>query len=461
MKRRNFIQWGAASSLLSLPLVYQAKGGNIIQADSVNEPSRNVKVAGEYDVIVCGAGPAGVSAAIEAGRNGAKTLLVESHGCLGGIWTSGLLTWIHHHGQHSRLIREIEDKLKTKGAINKNIETGGPISFDPEIMKLLLEELCIEADVDILLHTRVVASVKNDKSHLTHIFTESKSGREVWEGNVFIDATGDGDLAALSGCGFEFGREDDGALQPFTLLTTVTGINFDEVRDFSRWSGIASRESKKRLLDEIKRAGVSPSYTRPSLHPFSQDLFMFMVNQEYGYSPLNSKDVTMATLNARKEVNTIVKALSSLGGIWKDLKIVATAEQIGIREGRRIHGLYTVTVEDMIKGSHFEDAVCTIKGGVNVHSVSMDDMKAGVIGQEYLPGTRTQEFDIPLRSLIAKDVGGLMMAGRCISGDFLAHSVYRNSGNAVPMGQAAGRVAAFSSNKNILPQEVEFKSLGF
>ncbi len=463
MERRSFIKCAGFASIsisfgnLNDKIIIPPNKGII----AVEEKKRSIPVMGDYDVIVCGAGPAGVSAAIEAGRNGAKILLVETNGCLGGIWTSGLLTWILHHDNKLGLIREIEDKLKTKGAISKEIDTGGPISFDPEIMKLLLEELCIEADIDILLHTRVVASVKNDKKRLTHILTESESGREAWQGNVFIDTTGDGDLAALSGCGFDFGREDDGALQPFSLLAIVTGINFDEVQNFSRWAGIAGGESKKRLFEEIKRAGESPSYMKPSLHPISQDLFKFMVNQEYGYSPLNARDVTNATLNARKEINTIVNALRSLGGIWKNLRIVATAEQIGTREGRRIHGLYTVTVEDMIKGSRFKDAVCKVKGGVNVHSLSLDDMKAGKIGAGYLPGVRTQEYDIPLRSLIAKDVGGIMMAGRCISGDFLAHSNYRNTGNAVPMGQAAGRIAAISSKNNILPQEVKYHSLNF
>src|SRR5690606_16586312 len=117
--------------------------------------------------------------------------------------------------------------------------------------------------------------------------------------------------------------------------------------------------------------------------------------------------------NARKEIHKIVNALRSLGGVWKNLKIVATAEQIGTREGRRIHGLYTISVEDMIKGTQFKDAVCKVRGGVNVHSVNMEDMKAGKTGSKYLPNVKAQEYEIPLRSLIAKDAGRLMMAGRC------------------------------------------------
>lgn len=460
MKRRSFIQISALSSFFTLP-VYGNAMPFFSNKTSIREPEREIPVTGEYDVIVCGSGPAGVSAAIEAGRNGAKTLLIEAHGCLGGIWTAGLLTWILDHENKHGLIREYESKLISKGAVCKEIDTGGPLSFDPEIMKLLLEELCVDAGIDIILHTRVTASVKNEKKQLTHIITESKSGREAFGAKAFIDATGDGDLAALSGCGFDLGRENDRALQPFSLLALVTGINFDEVRDFSRWSGIPSGESKKNLLNEIKKGGITPSYMNPSLHPISKDLYKFMTNHEYGFSPLNALDVTKATLHARKEIHDVITALRSTGGVWKNLRVVATAEQIGTREGRRIHGLYTVTLDDMIKGRTFDDAVCRIKGGVNVHSLSLEDMKAGKIGNVYSSGIKTQEYDIPIRSLIAKDVGRLMMAGRCISGDFLTHSRYRNTGNAVPMGQAAGKVAAISALKNLLPQDVKFKSYDY
>ena len=317
-------------------------------------------------------------------------------------------------------------------------------------MKLLLEELCLEAGVDILFHTRVVASVKDNKNRLTHIVTESKSGREAWKGKVFVDSTGDGDLAALSGCGFDFGREGDNALQPFSMLVLVSGINFDEIREFSRWAG--DKGSKKRLLEEIKKGGFNPSYLNPGLYPIRKDLFMMMANHEYGYSPLNAAEVTKATLIARKEVNNIIDSLKSNGGLWKNIRLVATPEQIGTREGRRIHGLYTVSKEDLIKGSRFKDAVCRVTFGVDVHSVSKQDEESNDIS--YNQRIRSKDYDIPLRSLIAKDVGGLMMAGRCISGDFIAHSSYRVTGNSVALGQAAGRVSAIAAKKNKLPQEV-------
>ncbi|MGI6574175.1 MAG: FAD-dependent oxidoreductase [Fermentimonas sp.] len=459
MRRRSFIK-NAGIASIAIPL------SNISAIDVtpssnkmfVTEKKRNVPIMGVYDVVICGAGPAGVSAAIEAGRNGVKTLLVEAHGCLGGVWTSGLLTWILDQKNKSGLMREIEEGLISKFGVCRDIDTGQVLSFDPEIMKLLLEEICLEAGVQILFHTRVVASIKDENNRLSHIITESKSGREAWQGNIFIDTTGDGDLAALSGCGYEVGREGDDALQPFSLLALITGINFDEIKEFSRWAGDAGSKSKKRLLEEIKKGGVIPSYMSPSIHPIRKDLFKLMANHEYGFSPLSALDVTKATLQARKEIHNIINALKSNGGVWKDLRLIATAEQIGIREGRRIHGLYTVSKEDLIKGTHFDDTICRVSFGVDVHSVRKQDEESRNIS--YNQNIKARGYDIPLRSLIAKDVGGLMMAGRCISGDFIAHSSYRVTGNAVTMGQAAGRTAAIASKKNLLPHEIQFNLLG-
>jgi hypothetical protein len=135
-----------------------------------------------------------------------------------------------------------------------------------------------------------------------------------------------------------------------------------------------------------------------------------------------------------------------MGGPWKNLHIVATAAQIGVREGRRIHGRYTVTADDLREGRKHEDAVCRVTFPIDVHSTDPTKDK-GIVGA----GFRAKPYDIPLRALIAKDVDGLMMAGRCISGDFIAHSSYRVTGNAVAMGEAAGKTAAEAAKSGKLP----------
>jgi hypothetical protein len=455
MNRRNFIQSGIGG-LAGLSYSATPTSRQFVNASSLTEKERKVPVSGSYDVVVSGAGPAGVIAAIEAGRNGAKVLLLEVRGCLGGVWTAGLLSWILDQANKPGIMRELENRLDKMGA-KCTIDIGRNLSYDVEAMKLLLEEMCLEANVDILLHTRVVGAAKDARKRLTHVITESKSGREAWEGNIFIDTSGDGDLAALSGCGFDFGSETDGSFQPTSLLSVITGVKFEEIKQFVRWSGDPMSASKKLFLDELAKANVTPSYLKPSIHPIREDLFMVMANHQYGLSGLNTRDVTKATLIARKEIHQITNGLKSLGGIWKDIRLVATAEHIGVREGRRIHGLYTVSTDDLVQGVRHDDAVCRVTFGVDVHSVrKVDDNPAA----SYNRGIKAKPYDIPLRALIAKDVAGLMMAGRCISGDFIAHSSYRVTGNAVAMGQAVGRVGALASAKKKLPQEITFAQVG-
>src|SRR5690606_14344691 len=198
MKRRDFIQIGTIGGIasgLGWPIRVQSKSQ--INDSELKEDARMTPIAGIYDVVVCGAGPAGVIAAIEAGRNGSRVLLLEVHGCLGGVWTAGLLSWILDQHNKPGIMRELEQRLDKMGA-KCNIDTGKNLAYDVEKMKLLLEMMCEEANVDVLLHTRVVSVAKTRNNRISHVVTESKSGRQAWGGTVFIDASGDGDLAALS-----------------------------------------------------------------------------------------------------------------------------------------------------------------------------------------------------------------------------------------------------------------------
>ena len=457
MKRRNFIQvssLGALCSTISLPLLGDNGSSGI--AKSISESEQQVSVKGDFDVVVCGGGPAGVMAAIEAGRSGARTMLIEWKGCLGGVWTAGLLSWILDQKNKSGLLEEIREELKKRDAVCP-IPTNNEFAFDVEAMKLLLEELCLDAGVQVRLHTSLVAAKIEDR-RVSHAITESKSGREAWGAKVFIDCTGDGDLAQKAGCNFDFGDKTTNEVsQPFSLLALISGVSFDHIKPYVRWKEDYNQQSKQDLLTKIREGGFEPSYKKPGIYPISNDLFMLMANQEYGYNGTNADHVTQATMRARYEINEIVKSLKKTGEPWNHLKVVVTAEQIGIREGRRIHGLYTVSQANVVSGQKHDDAVCRVQFGVDVHSVSeSDETKMG----RYNRGIKSKDYDIPLRALIAKDVDGLLMAGRCISGDFIAHSSYRVTGNAAIMGQAAGRVAAVSAERNVLPTGINFRDFG-
>ena len=414
--------------------------------DRFQEAERDVPIVDHTDVVVCGGGPAGVCAAIAAARTGAKTRLLEVHGSLGGIWTSGLLSWIIDSADKPGIMADITEELDRRGARATRVPGGKNYAYDVEQMKLLLDEMCLEAGVEVRLLTRVVAAARDLENRLAVVITESKSGREAWAARAFVDATGDGDLGALAGCGFDMGHPETGKVQAMSLIALVTGVRFLEVEPFV---GGSLAEPKERLLAEMQKAGVAPSYGKPTLFRVHEDLMALVANHEYGAYANDAEAITQAMMRARREVRTLVAGLCSLGGVWKDMRIVATPAQIGVREGRRIQGRYTVSTEDLRIGATHDDAICRVTMGIDVHSTDASKTR----GIEPKP-VKSKPYDIPLRALIAKDVDGLLMAGRCISGDFWAHSSYRVTGNAAAMGQAAGVTATLAARLHCLPHEV-------
>ncbi len=411
-----------------------------VEAIAKQEPvleNLRTPVSGNFDVVVAGGGPAGVCAALAAARAGAQVLLVEANGCLGGTWTAGLLCWVIDADKPG-IIREIGQRLEAAGARGSRRGGADKWSYDPEAMKLLLEELCGEAGVCVQLHTLVVAAQMGDDSAIRAVLTESRSGRQAWTARVFIDCTGEGDLARHAGCGFDLGHPETGDLQPASMTTLVTGISFATVEPFV---GGGLYEPKRRLVQAIRDAGIEPSYCLPVLFHIHDDLYALISNHQYGIPCDDAAALTRATLEARRECHAVVNALRKQGGCWSDLRIVATSEHLGMREGRRIHGLHTVSKEDMLQGVLHDDAVCRVTFGFDVHNTRRNEY-----GPSQQNKIKAKPYDIPLRSLIARDVSNLMMAGRCISGDFFAHSSYRVTGNAAAMGEAAGKVAALAAH---------------
>jgi hypothetical protein len=175
-----------------------------------------------------------------------------------------------------------------------------------------------------------------------------------------------------------------------------------------------------------------------------------MINHQYHVSGINAQDLTDATIEARAEIHKLVQALRSLGGRWKDFRIVVTADRIGTREGRRIHGRAVVDQEFLREGRTVPDPVCLGRYPIDVHSLGK---------HADFERFRVKPYQIPYGALVAKDVEGLMMAGRCISGDFVAHSSYRVTGDASEMGEAAGYAAAICADEGTLPKNLDYQKL--
>jgi len=421
------------------------------------EPRKELPLTDDVDVIVCGAGPAGVSAAINAARQGATVRLFEAHGTPGGIWTSGLLGFLLDFDKPG-FTREIVNRLRERGAHRG--QGYNAISYEPEEMKVLLEELCSQAGVKVQLHTRVAAAYP-EQGRLRTIVTESKAGRQAWRAKVFIDTTGDGDLGAQAGCEWEIGQEANCPCQPMSMCALLVVKDVRALDHIVLGSGFGhgknGTQQKRNFLAEIRRAGFDPSYGMPTMFPVRDNLVLVMINHEYGIKPFEADRVTEATIRARREIHDIVHGLRKLGGPWEGIQVAATAEQIGIRDGRRLRGRYVVKRDDLVKGARHADGIARATFSVDVHALTREANKQAAY---HNAGVKMKPYDIPLRALIARDVDGLMMAGRCISGDFISHASYRVTGNAVAMGEAAGVTSAIAARDRLMPHDVEWEKVG-
>ena len=416
------------------------------------EPEK-IPEAGAAEVIVAGGGPAGVCAAIAAAETGAVTMLIEEAGCLGGVWTSGALAWILDAEGKSRksILTRIVKTLRQRDELE--FAGAGTPAFQVEAMKVLLDELSLAAGVKIRCYTRVVGVKRSSEGAISHLITESDSGREAWGGRVFIDCTGDGTLGALAGNAFELGEPSTHRTQPMSLLALLTGLDPEQVRPYlaeqGAWHEVAARFSS--LLSE---GTYRPSYRGVALFHLGKGLFMLMANHQYGCSSLDAGDLTKATIAARGEIYRQIQILRTRGPVWRNVQLVATGARIGAREGRRLNGLYRVTLRDVLTGKTHPDGICPVRFGIDVHALSQD----GDCKLEATPPVAGC-YEIPLRALIARDLPNLLMAGRCISGDFYAHASYRVSGNAAVTGQAAGILAALAAKRGTFPANVDYNDV--
>ena len=442
--RRAFLMSAAAAPALAMETGGQPAKGFF------REPSRDLPL-GECDVIVAGGGPAGISAAVSAARAGAKVRLFEMHGALGGVWTSGFLGCLIDFDK-SDTDREILRRLKDMGVLldrnphRKNIRATSFV-YDPECMKVVCEEMCTEAGVEFFLHTAVVAAHRDPSGrNIETVVTESKDGRRAWRAKMFIDCTGDGDLSAQSGCGFDVGGPGGTNDQPASLCAMVASPHPDRIAPYvvnhpSNFDahGRQVESAKRKMHAEMVRAGLDPSYSMPTLFMVREGVYVWMMNHVYGLKVDDAAGIARETVRVRREVLEGARALARLGGAWEGFCVVATAEQLGHRAARRVHGRYTLTAADVQSGAVFPDAVTTSNFTVDVHATTAAGNRKAAYGTM---GVKARPFQIPLRACMAKDVDNLYLAGRCISGDFISMASYRVTGSAVAMGEAVGRAAA-------------------
>jgi hypothetical protein len=470
MKRRTFLSHaiGAAGASAVLrtatasgaPSAMTARQINVeLGAKFITEPVRQTPVAAEVDVLVVGGGPAGIGAALGAASSGAKTLLLERHGMLGGMWTAGLLNPLfdpHKGWMVDRLIAA----LKSKGAWQNR----GMDVFNTETMKYVLEQMMADAKADFLYHCPATEPIV-DGNRVRGVILESKSGREAVLARTVIDCTGDGDMAARAGVPFEQGRASDGLCQPMTLMFEIDGYDSFRGVPADRMEGVNFYRDLVEAIEKNKLPIQLPYGPQRSGTPYlialpGKAVAVVQATHVYRADATDMRQVTRATIEARRQVHEVfLPAMRQIPGL-ENLRLTQTAPQIGVRESRRIEGRYRLELEDMLEARRFDDAVTSVGFHVDLHELDPKDPKAKL--PAFPPGVTRHNIskcDIPYRCMVPKHVVGLLVAGRCISGSHEAHTAYRVTGTCMAMGQAAGLAAAMACRRKISPGEIDGKEL--
>ncbi len=377
-------------------------------------------ILGNYDIAVIGAGPAGCGTALAAARAGAKCILIEKFNCLGGMWTTGLINPLFDSKNKEGILKELICNLDRKQA------WGGfwDISFNYEYMKSILDSKMREAGVEVLLNTTFSRTLINDHT-VTGVVCENIDGRFAVLADYVIDCTGDAQVAANAGCPFELGENHDHTkCQAMTLMFMVGNI------PESYRNGAMIYKELKEVYD---KEGVELPFNKPFLIPVPNSHFgVIQYTHLYDYDPTKQRDVNEATIEGRAQMMQAFELLKKHSDTLCDLDLIASSAVLGIRESRRIIGEYTLTADDIINGSQFEDSVADCTFNVDIHT---KDNK-GQHCQSVKP------YQVPLRCLIPKGYHGLLVIGKSISGDRLAMASYRVTGNCFQMGENAGKIIA-------------------
>ena len=398
-----------------------------------HEPGRDIPVFGNYDVVVVGGGFTGVGAAVAAARNGAKTLVVEKFSSFGGTCTMGLMNNINGFRNQVK-----PDNIQTsKGIAEETIlrlkaieglgdaayiqeeynTTPGNLSFgyavDPEKTKFVLLQLLVEAKCNILLNT-VFSDVIMEGSLLKGIVAENKGGRYAIYGKAFVDASGDGDLSFKAGVPFHQVLNPNVHYLDAALMYRVSG---HDTAGRTRGDGVQIGNEmtlwgpKAKLLNALDPEALSAAEVRTRLEVY-------------------------------EDLENQIKKWPWL----KNSRIIETAPLLGVRQTRFIEGEYTITVDDVLEGHTFEDAI----------AMASKPIIAFFGYRRYLthPG-----YDIPYRCMVPKKVEGLLTAGRCMSSDQAAFESWRSISPVMCLGQAAGTAASIAVQKGIVPRDISVPEL--
>ena len=448
-KRRDAIKslaLGAAAGLVGAPAARAAEGA-----------VQRVEEWPAIDVLVCGGGPAGIAAALTAARAGRKTLIVERYGRLGGMAVQSLVGPLMGHVR-SALVDEIVKRI-------------GGRRVDYEFVDLKYADLLQEAGGQILLHAWAAEPLL-DGRRVVGARLVTKQGPVLIRARVTIDATGDGDVACAAGAEFDQGRgagpnwTADGLVQPMTIMFRVSGVKHSESMEVHGGRSVF-RFPDGRTWNEVTKEANARGELPPTVGMVRiytsrrEDQRVINATQVNRVDGVRVKDLTQAELEGRRQVAPIMEFLRQRAPGFGEAYVSGMPAVIGVRETRRIRGLETLSVEDLIAGRKWPQAV--VRGAsfpIDIHNPDGVGQAQGASAAHPLgKDPNVKPYDIPYGCLIPRSVKGLLVAGRCISGTHEAMASYRVQVIAMAIGAAAGAAAAQAAERNIEPRDVDVASV--
>ncbi len=429
---------------------------------TIEEPARKVPLYGEYQVTVLGGGPAGIAAAVAAARAGKRTLLIERYGFLGGMGTAAGVTnfcGLHAnvHGEMHRVVQGIASDLLARidrlGGLNAPHLILGKIlaqAYDTAAYKIAADDLLAANKVDILFHALGAGVVMQDDERIHALMVETKAGRQAVRSELFIDCSGDGDLAAWAGARFEVGDNAGSMLYP-SMMFRLNGI--DPAKAGDAWRSIPQ------LMEQAAAAGThrfprKGAIVRPQKSGIEWRVNFTQLARPDGtaINGLEPDDLTRGEIDGRRQAVEAFNFLRTVPGFEKSY-IVDLPPQLGIRETRRVVGGYMLSGEDVLGCASFEDSI-----GVN--GWPMESHVAGDVVFTFPPIPESRGFnELPYRMLTPEGLDNLLVAGRCASMTHDGQSAARVSGACFAMGEAAGTAAALALDGNAMPRDIAVEKL--
>jgi len=419
---------------------------------------RNIPVRFDVDVFVAGGGPAGVAAAVMAGRQGSRVFLAEAHTCLGGMGTAGLVPVFMMFDDGVNFLaggigREIHDKLFQMGGagpdenpVNHRIDDFGMrhVAIRSEVLKRLYDELVTESGVDFSFQTQVIG-VETEGDRVSLAICSAKSGLFAIKAKMFIDATGDGDLAVWAGAPFEKGDEN-GNLMGATLCSLWADVDWEKVR-------ASELHPDNCRLEEAFRDKVFsvPDRHLSGMWRTGEHLAGGNIGHVFGVDGTDERSLTKALVETRRRLLEYERYYKEYLKGFEKMELISTGSLMGLRESRRIVGDYVLNVGDFERRAVFDDEIGRFAYPVDVHPSSSDGESYEGFEENfhmrfrYAPG---ESYGIPYRVLTPKNVSNLLVAGRCISTDRYMQGSVRVMPGCFITGQAAGVAAALAIKDN-------------